>query len=205
VHVKAWRRVRAQKARVYGKPEAYLQATRLYSWWKRHLLYLVIAVKEIMVSIIRCYHILDLTGEKARILPIDKATNRISAVVKAFHCTDNISQLAKAKSKILSEDIKNGECGIDIKGQRRSDGDPCFNAGWDEEGEEEYCKLKHLDYLDLKHDKYHWLTAMFEYYRQTGIDKNEMAFLQAAGFVISYEYVLLREPNSNRTITDLSH
>jgi hypothetical protein len=97
--------------------------------------------------------------------------------VKAFDCTDNISQLKKAKAKILSGGIKNGEYGIDVEGRRHGDKGPCANITWDREGEEEYCKIKHLDELDRKHDKYKWLAPIFEYYWQNGINKNGITFL----------------------------
>lgn len=107
----------------------------------------------------------------------------------SFDCTDDISLLEKAKAKIRGEGIESGECLVDVNGRRHDDEGTCANAAWDRDGEEEYCKMEHLDYLDLKHDKYKWLTPMFEYYWQNGIDKKGMAFLEAADFVTSYEYV----------------
>jgi hypothetical protein len=140
-----------------------------------------------------CYYDLDLTADKARILAFDKATNRISAAVTAFDCTDDISRLEKARAKVLSDGIEYGECCMDITGQRHGNGGPCANTIWDPEVEEEYCKVKNLDHLDLNHGEYKWLTPFFEYYWQNGIDKNGMAFLGTAGFVTSYEYVLSSE------------
>lgn len=107
----------------------------------------------------------------------------------AFDCSDDILRLERAKGKILGQGIEPGECGVNIKGHRHDDG-LCANATWDQESEEEHCKVKHLDYLDLKQDEYKWLTPMFEFYWQNGNDKKGMSFLQAAGFITSYEYVL---------------
>ena len=128
-------------------------------------------------------------SNKARILAFDEPTNRISAVVTAFDYTDDISLLEKAKARIVNEGIEYGKCGINIKGQRHCDEDPCANATWDTEVDEEYCKVKRLDGLYFSHDKYKWLAPLSEYYWQNGIDKDGITFLKTARFVTSYEYV----------------
>merc|ERR1711881_726747 len=117
-----------------------------------------------------------------RILAFDKRAKTISAAVTAFDCSEDIVLVEKAKAEIRGEGTESGECLIDINGRRHDNDGTCANAAWDRYGEEEYCKVKHLDYLDLKHDKYKWLTPMFEYYWQNGIDKKGMAFLEAADF-----------------------
>jgi hypothetical protein len=64
----------------------------------------------------------------------------------------------------------------------------CANTTWDGTTDEVYCKVKHLDNLELHRDEYEWLTPSIEYYWQHGIDASGLAFLRAKGFVYHYEY-----------------
>lgn len=58
--------------------------------------------------------------------------------------------------------------------------------------DDQYRKMKYLDDLDDVDLRSAWhkrMTSMLEYYWKMGIDEVGMAFLQAEGFVTSYEYV----------------
>lgn len=83
------------------------------------------------------------------------------------------------------------ECGVDIMGESHADGMDCPNSAWDEIESKLYCSIQHSRKLKLRKDVYQWLPAMVKCYWQTGIQTDDLEFLEAGNFVTSYRYETL--------------
>lgn len=83
-------------------------------------------------------------------------------------------------------------CGVDIKGKRHEDGIECPNGITDEMGDY-ICKVKERQKLAYRLHELRWTPTLLDFYWQRGIRKEDMAFLEAAGLVWSYRYLMIPE------------
>ena len=86
-----------------------------------------------------------------------------------------------------NEDLESGECRVDVMGRSHDPTVICANEAYDTYSSETYCKAQHIRDLELQKEEREWLPSMLDFYWQNGIGSKEVKFLEATGFVNSYE------------------
>jgi hypothetical protein len=84
------------------------------------------------------------------------------------------------------DEVEPFECGVDIKGNSHDEGITCVNEYYDNVLGETYCRVNYLRNLEYQRDSYEWLSSMFEFYWQNGIEEDGLKFLERSGFVYHY-------------------
>ncbi|KAJ5377964.1 uncharacterized protein N7496_005373 [Penicillium cataractarum] len=151
---------------VLGIPELRRQC----SWWKRHSLYSVVGVKEVMF----------------RFAKFDKRTKEVSVYVKDFDYKSRIAEIESAVNHLPSIEDP-WECGVDIMGKGHTPVDICPNTAYDSIDGEPYCVAQELRKRTLQREMLEWLPAMIEFYWQNGIESDQVEFLENGNFVRQYE------------------
>ena len=86
-----------------------------------------------------------------------------------------------------NEDLEPG-CEVDVMGRSHEPFKSCFNETFDQRpGRDTYCKMQAIMDLEVQKEDHEWLPSMLDYYWQNGIGSKEVKFLEATGFVNSYE------------------
>ncbi|KAF2192843.1 hypothetical protein K469DRAFT_551488 [Zopfia rhizophila CBS 207.26] len=158
-----------------GKSIGLYDIRKQCSWWKRHSLYSVLGVKEILVSSLHL-----------------KSRQEIRAVPMEFDYPSLTAYLNKSIEATLEQDMEPLECGVTVKGESHGDGIECANTAYDilNQG---YCKAHHLRKLELQRDEIKWLPSMLEFYWQNGIAEEGRKFLGITGFITSYDALRFNE------------
>ena len=170
-----------------GQPIGVADIRERHSWWKRHSLYSVVGVKEVMVSQLVAWSGGTLTSGQARVLDVDDTKGMIIGAVAIMNHTANADSLDKDIERAEKDVIDWDECGMDIMGEHYCVEEFCPNATRDNVIGELYCTRRRYDSLFLRRQNCDWLTEMLEYYWHKGIDKNGIDFLKKSGFVDEYE------------------
>ena len=95
-----------------------------------------------------------------------------------------------ALTKAYDEDLKRGECGLDVMGQSHGGHGPnvfCVNEAYDTDASDTYCKVQLIRDLEQQKEAYEWLPSMLDYYWQNGLGTKGVNFLKTTGFINSYE------------------